>query len=127
MYKQIERVHNRFLMYYISLWNSSLILESLPFDQTLLFFSACNCYRHSTECYYDPQVAHERRSIDIYGQYEGGGVCQNCQHNTAGINCNQCDDGYYRPDGRQLDSPYVCESKFVFLIDQGWLIQIRLI
>ena len=41
--------------------------------------SACQCYGHSDECVFDEEVERQRLSIDIHGNYEGGGVCQNCQ------------------------------------------------
>ena len=41
--------------------------------------SACQCYGHSDQCIYDERVDLEGRSIDIHGNYDGGGVCQNCR------------------------------------------------
>ncbi|XP_042212496.1 laminin subunit alpha-like isoform X1 [Homarus americanus] len=69
----------------------------------------CNCYDHSNECIYSEEVNEQRLSRDIYGQFEGGGVCQNCQHNTQGINCDQCISGYYRPFDRDLNDTDVCQ------------------
>ncbi|XP_022089419.1 laminin subunit alpha-like isoform X2 [Acanthaster planci] len=69
----------------------------------------CNCFDHTNECVYNETIAAQRLSIDIYGNYEGGGVCQNCQHNTVGINCDQCAPGFYRQAGVSLDSPDVCQ------------------
>ncbi|KAH9496293.1 hypothetical protein Btru_018041, partial [Bulinus truncatus] len=57
----------------------------------------CHCFGHSSECVYDENVDRNRQSIDIHGNYEGGGVCQNCRDNTMGINCEKCVPGYYRP------------------------------
>jgi hypothetical protein len=37
-----------------------------------------------------------RQSMDIYGKYEGGGVCEECKHFTTGTNCHTCVDGYFR-------------------------------
>nr|XP_039265768.1 laminin subunit alpha-5-like isoform X2 [Styela clava] len=71
---------------------------------------ACNCHGHSYQCYYDEQVAIRRQSLDMNGNYEGGGVCQNCSHFTAGINCEQCMDGYYRPADVDLRDPNGCRS-----------------
>ncbi|XP_033109167.1 laminin subunit alpha-like [Anneissia japonica] len=68
----------------------------------------CNCYGHSNECVYDEGVALRSESIDIHGNYSGGGVCTNCRDNTQGINCNECIAGFYRVQGEPLDSPYVC-------------------
>ena len=42
-------------------------------------FAACQCYGHTSECVFDEEVEKQRLSIDIHGNYEGGGVCQNCQ------------------------------------------------
>lgn len=49
----------------------------------LTFFPACNCHRHSFDCYYDPEVDRRRGSLDIHGHYRGGGVCLNCQVSAA--------------------------------------------
>ncbi|XP_008557031.1 laminin subunit alpha [Microplitis demolitor] len=69
----------------------------------------CNCFGHSTECIYDPEVDEKHLSLDIHGAYEGGGVCQNCAHNTQGINCNQCKPKYFRPEGKPLNATDVCQ------------------
>ena len=29
--------------------------------------------------------------MDIHGEYEGGGVCEECQDHTTGINCQTCE------------------------------------
>ncbi|KAM6465703.1 laminin subunit alpha-2 isoform 2-T2 [Liasis olivaceus] len=60
---------------------------------------ACNCHGKAEECYYDQTVADRKQSLNIHGEYTGGGVCINCTQNTAGINCETCIDGYFRPKG----------------------------
>ncbi|XP_054830970.1 laminin subunit alpha-2 [Eublepharis macularius] len=60
---------------------------------------ACNCHGKAEECYYDQTVADRKQSLNIHGEYIGGGVCINCTQNTAGINCETCIDGYFRPKG----------------------------
>ncbi|KAK2708492.1 hypothetical protein QYM36_014189 [Artemia franciscana] len=69
----------------------------------------CNCFGHSDECEYDEEIDRERRSLDIEGNYEGGGVCQNCRDNTEGVNCDRCKSRYFRPFGRPLNATDVCE------------------
>ena len=53
----------------------------------------CQCFGHADECFFDPQVEAERRSLNTEGKFEGGGVCIGCRHHTAGINCEYCKEG----------------------------------
>nr|XP_031828013.1 laminin subunit alpha isoform X2 [Nomia melanderi] len=70
---------------------------------------ACNCFGHTDECKYDPEIDENHLSLDIHGNYEGGGVCQNCRHNTEGINCDRCQPNFYRPLGKPLNATDVCQ------------------
>ncbi|CAB4036359.1 Hypothetical predicted protein, partial [Paramuricea clavata] len=74
-------------------------------------FLECNCYNHSDVCVYNATIANnvcsygnnatnDECSMDIFGRYSGGGVCQGCQDNTEGINCQRCITKYYREGGK---------------------------
>ncbi|KAM6406959.1 laminin subunit alpha-2 isoform 4-T4 [Pluvialis apricaria] len=69
----------------------------------------CNCHGKTEECYYDQDVADRNQSLNVHGEYIGGGVCVNCTSHTAGINCETCIDGYFRPEGVLPDSPDPCQ------------------
>ena len=57
----------------------------------------CNCNNHSSECVFDPVVYEQT------GQTSGG-MCLNCNGNTAGQQCETCAEFYYpRPDREQSD------------------------
>ncbi|XP_004846024.1 laminin subunit alpha-2 isoform X1 [Heterocephalus glaber] len=70
---------------------------------------ACNCHGKAEECYYDENVARRNLSLNIHGKYIGGGVCINCSQNTAGINCETCVDGFFRPKGVSPNYPRPCQ------------------
>lgn len=84
-------------------------------QQYFIFLVACNCHGHSGTCEYDEEVDRQGLSVDIHGNYEGGGVCKNCQHNTEGINCNKCLPTYYRPYGKYWNETDVCRCKLLIL------------
>ncbi|KAG1934305.1 laminin subunit alpha-1 [Pimephales promelas] len=72
----------------------------------------CNCHNKADDCFYNQTVADLRLSLNTQGRFAGGGVCVNCSQNTAGVNCQTCADGYYRPHqvSPYSDSPCVeCE------------------
>lgn len=70
----------------------------------------CNCHGHSDECEYNAEVNERGLSLDIDGELRGGGVCQNCKHNTRGINCEKCKPFFYRPEGVDISDPNACQG-----------------
>ncbi|XP_039981437.1 laminin subunit alpha-2 isoform X2 [Xiphias gladius] len=68
----------------------------------------CNCHGKAEECYFNQTVADLSLSLDIHGKYRGGGVCIGCHDNTAGINCQTCIAGYYRPAGVRAEEENPC-------------------
>ncbi|XP_029698573.1 laminin subunit alpha-1 isoform X2 [Takifugu rubripes] len=68
----------------------------------------CNCHNKATDCFYNQTVADLSLSLNIHGVRRGGGVCVSCLHNTAGLNCESCTDGYYRPAEVSPYSDFPC-------------------
>ncbi|KAM9212500.1 usherin [Dugong dugon] len=71
----------------------------------------CQCNSHSRSCHYeisvDPFPAEHLRG--------GGGVCDDCEHNTTGKNCELCKDYFYRqvgadPSGIDVCKPCECDK-----------------
>ncbi|KAM4601168.1 laminin subunit alpha-2 [Polymixia lowei] len=69
----------------------------------------CNCHGKADECYFNQTVADLSLSLDSHGNYRGGGVCVSCRDNTAGINCQSCIPGFYRPDGVNPEEEEPCQ------------------
>ncbi|XP_051880562.1 laminin subunit alpha-2 [Pristis pectinata] len=68
----------------------------------------CNCHGKAPDCFYDQNVANRRQSLNIRGEYIGGGVCIDCTNNTSGINCETCIDEFYRPSWVSPYEPNPC-------------------
>lgn len=62
----------------------------------------CNCNNHATSCHFDPVV------FEFSGRLSGG-VCDNCQHNTTGMHCEQCMPFFYRDYDVDVQSPESCK------------------
>ncbi|CAH2096584.1 unnamed protein product [Euphydryas editha] len=62
----------------------------------------CTCNNHATTCHFDAAVYNKTGKIS-------GGVCDNCQHNTMGVNCELCKPKFYRDPNLDIDSPDICK------------------
>ncbi|NXH74583.1 LAMB3 protein, partial [Hydrobates tethys] len=61
----------------------------------------CNCNGHSASCHFDPELYRASGGAS-------GGVCDNCQHNTEGNNCERCKTNYFRNRQQDLPHPEAC-------------------
>ena len=68
----------------------------------------CNCHNKAEDCFYNATVAELRRSLNLHDQFVGGGVCIDCSQNTAGVNCETCADGFFRPHKVRWPIVLVC-------------------
>ncbi|CAG0885936.1 unnamed protein product [Cyprideis torosa] len=61
----------------------------------------CNCNNHASKCYFDEETFRLSGGVS-------GGVCEGCQHNTVGKNCESCQLYYYMHPDRNMTDPNVC-------------------
>eukprot|EP00043_Microstomoeca_roanoka_P019769 m.229555 g.229555 ORF g.229555 m.229555 type:complete len:2216 (-) comp17054_c0_seq1:44-6691(-) len=52
---------------------------------------ACNCNDHALSCHYDATVD----EFPTERSRGNGGVCDNCMHNTTGVSCETCLEGFF--------------------------------
>ncbi|XP_012542845.2 laminin subunit beta-1 [Monomorium pharaonis] len=62
----------------------------------------CNCNNHTNSCHFDETVYERSGRVS-------GGVCDDCQHNTRGQNCEQCKPFYYHDVTKDISDPEACQ------------------
>ncbi|KAG8439906.1 hypothetical protein GDO86_005899 [Hymenochirus boettgeri] len=61
----------------------------------------CNCNGHSEKCHFDMAVYLDSNGIS-------GGICDDCQHNTMGNQCELCKPYFYQHPLRDISDAYAC-------------------
>lgn len=64
----------------------------------------CNCNNHTTSCHFDEAVYNRTGRVS-------GGVCDDCQHNTRGQNCEQCKPFFYHDVTKDISDPEACQRE----------------
>ncbi|XP_072507510.1 laminin subunit beta-2-like isoform X3 [Notamacropus eugenii] len=62
----------------------------------------CECHHHARSCHFDVAVFVASGNVS-------GGVCDACQHHTAGRHCEICRPFYHRDPREDPRSPYTCK------------------
>ncbi|XP_058795433.1 laminin subunit beta-1 isoform X2 [Phymastichus coffea] len=62
----------------------------------------CNCNEHSQSCHFDEAVYERSGRVS-------GGVCDDCQHNTMGQNCELCKPFFYHEPSRDITDYQACQ------------------
>lgn len=71
-------------------------------NMTLL--SECDCNDHANKCHFD-------MAIYLATGNTSGGVCDDCQHNTMGRNCETCKPFYYKDPKKHIRDSSVCKGE----------------
>ncbi|XP_066294633.1 netrin-G2-like [Branchiostoma lanceolatum] len=97
--RQTDRQTDRQMNFHFNDVNSTVSLTSKPgryagLTIPVLVIPECNCHYHADSCEYNATLGH--------------GVCQDCQHNTTGVNCSECRAGFYPNISLPINHPNIC-------------------
>ena len=67
----------------------------------------CNCNGHADSCHYDERIYQSNLDNGVQGS---GGVCDSCQHNTEGTQCDSCIITYYQDPNLPLNDTNICQK-----------------
>jgi len=62
----------------------------------------CECFNHADTCHFDAGVYE-------LTQRTSGGVCDDCQDNTMGRNCQECRPFFFQDPNKDMRSPDICQ------------------
>lgn len=62
----------------------------------------CDCNSHASSCTFNQDLWEASGRVT-------GGVCDNCQHNTYGINCERCKPNFYHDKSLPFYHPNACK------------------
>ncbi|KAL4624936.1 netrin-4 isoform X1 [Arapaima gigas] len=62
----------------------------------------CKCNGHADSCHFSWEAF-------LKSGQRSGGLCDNCQHNTEGLHCENCKSGFYRDPQRPTSAPDSCK------------------
>ena len=64
----------------------------------------CQCHSHARTCTFNDTLYQMTKG-------ETGGVCDDCQHNTHGVNCEMCKENFWRDPEKPVDDVHTCKRK----------------
>ncbi len=62
----------------------------------------CECNNHARSCHFDEEIYKE-------SNFTSGGVCDNCEDNTEGRNCERCKKDFWRDPTKPIDDITTCK------------------
>lgn len=70
----------------------------------------CQCHNHARTCHFDAELYASTNQTT-------GGVCDDCQHNTLGVNCEKCKEDYWRDPEKPVDDINTCKRMYLIFLD----------